>query len=190
MRVSAALCRLMRLPGVHVRSVAFLSDRVVVRVGLRRRRLVCGHYSFSTGARENEQAHESVWRHLDLGVWRLDKGDAAPLGLPDSRRACRGRPVRPTALGSPATSRPWSRGWRPGPTTRKVLERRFLEEAERNYTRYVATKANRGAGAANGDTTIKTDKAANDAWRAPQSPAARSSRTGSPAPTPNSCTSP
>ncbi len=72
MRVSAAFCRLMRLPGVYVRSVAFLPDRVVVRVGLRRRRLVCAHCSFSTRARENEQAHESVWRHLDLGVWRLE----------------------------------------------------------------------------------------------------------------------
>jgi transposase len=69
-----------------------------------------------------------------------------------------------------------------GETKRRVLERRFLEEAERNYQHYVAQKARRGAGAANGDTTVETVKAANDARQAPQSPAACSSRTGSPAP--------
>ena len=69
-----------------------------------------------------------------------------------------------------------------GETKRRVLERRFLEEAERNYQHYVAQKARRGAGAANRDTTVETVKAANDARQAPQSPAACSSRTGSPAP--------
>jgi transposase len=66
-------------------------------------------------------------------------------------------------------------------TKRKVLERRFLEEAERNYRNYVSSKA-RGAGAANGDTTLKGPRGADDARQAPQSPAARSSRSGSPAP--------
>jgi transposase len=28
--------------------------------------------SYSTRNRENEQHHDSVWRHLDLGVWRLE----------------------------------------------------------------------------------------------------------------------
>jgi hypothetical protein len=37
-----------------------------------------------------------------------------------------------------------------GETKRKTLERRFLEEAERNYRNYVATKTARGAGAATG----------------------------------------
>jgi transposase len=69
-----------------------------------------------------------------------------------------------------------------GETTRKPLERRFLEEAERNYRNYVALKANRGAGATTGDTTVKAVKAANDARQAPQSPDACSSRSGSPAP--------
>jgi transposase len=69
-----------------------------------------------------------------------------------------------------------------GETKRKVLERRFLEEAERNYPNYVAQKAQRGAGAANGDTTAQAVKAADDARQAPQSPAAHSSHTGSPAP--------
>lgn len=69
-----------------------------------------------------------------------------------------------------------------GETTQKVLERRFLEETERNYQNYVAFKARKGAGAASGDTTLEAVKAANDAWQAPQSPDACSSRSGSPAP--------
>ena len=72
MRVCAAFCRLLCLEGVRVRSVVFEADRVIVAVALRRRRLVCAHCAFSTRYRENEQAHESVWRHLDLGVWRLE----------------------------------------------------------------------------------------------------------------------
>ncbi|MFL5864948.1 MAG: IS110 family transposase [Solirubrobacteraceae bacterium] len=70
-----------------------------------------------------------------------------------------------------------------GESKRKILERRFLEEAERNYQNYVAFKARRdGAGAASGDTTAMAVKAADDARQAPQSPAACSSRSGSPAP--------
>lgn len=72
MRVATAFCRLLRLEGVWVRAVGFEPDRVVVRVALRRRRLVCPCCAFSTRVRENVQAHESVWRHLDLGVWRLE----------------------------------------------------------------------------------------------------------------------
>lgn len=71
-----------------------------------------------------------------------------------------------------------------GEAKRKILERRFLEEAERNYQNYVAFKARRngGAGAASGDTTAVAVKAADDARQAPQSPDACSSRSGSPAP--------
>jgi hypothetical protein len=58
-----------------------------------------------------------------------------------------------------------------GETKRKALERRFLEEAERNYRHYVATKARgNGAGAATGDATVEAVKAADDARQAPQSP--------------------
>jgi len=71
-RVCAAFCRLLQLEGVWVRSVVFEDDRVIVAVALRRRRLVCAHCAFSTRHRENEQRHESVWRHLDLGVWHLE----------------------------------------------------------------------------------------------------------------------
>jgi transposase len=63
---------LLDLPGVWVRSVRFTPDRVVVGVALRRRRLVCPKCSYSTWRRYNRQHHDSLWRHLDLGVWRLE----------------------------------------------------------------------------------------------------------------------
>lgn len=72
MRVTSAFSRLLDLPGVWVRSVSLEPDRVVVTVALRRRRLHCPKCSYSTRNRENRQTHQSVWRHLDLGVWRLE----------------------------------------------------------------------------------------------------------------------
>jgi len=69
-RVTAAFSRLLRLPGVWVKKVRFEPDRVVVTVALRRQRLCCPKCSYSTMARENEQDHDSVWRHLDLGANR------------------------------------------------------------------------------------------------------------------------
>jgi transposase len=72
MRVTSAFSRLLALPGVWVRSVSFEPDRVLVTVALRRRRLQCPRCSYSTRHRESRQHHDSVWRHLDLGVWRLE----------------------------------------------------------------------------------------------------------------------
>jgi transposase len=72
MRVTSAFSRLLDLPGVWVRSVGFEPDRVCVTVALRRRRLRCPKCSYCTRHRENKQHHDSVWRHLDLGVWRLE----------------------------------------------------------------------------------------------------------------------
>ncbi len=72
MRVTSVLSCLLDLPGVWVRSVVFDSGRVVVTVALRRRRLQCPKCEFSTRNRESRQHHDSVWRHLDLGVWRLE----------------------------------------------------------------------------------------------------------------------
>jgi transposase len=72
MRVTSAFSRLLVLPGVWVRSVCFEPGRVVVTVALRRTRLVCPRCSHSTRHRESRQHHDSVWRHLDLGVWRLE----------------------------------------------------------------------------------------------------------------------
>ncbi len=72
MRVCTAFSRLLDLPGVWVRSVRFEPDRVVVTVALCRRRLHCPKCSYSTRHRENKQHHDSVWRGLDLGRWRLE----------------------------------------------------------------------------------------------------------------------
>jgi len=72
MRVTSAFSRLLDLPGVWVRSVCFEPSRVVVTVALRRARLRCPRCSYSTRHRESRQHHDSVWRHLDLGVWRLE----------------------------------------------------------------------------------------------------------------------
>ncbi len=72
MRVCTAFSRLLDLPGVWVRSVRFEPGRVVVRVVLRRRRLRCPKCSYVTWNRESRQHHDSTWRHLDLGVWRLE----------------------------------------------------------------------------------------------------------------------
>jgi transposase len=44
----------------------------VVVVALRRRRLQCPRCSYLTWHRESRQQHDSCWRHLDLGVWRLE----------------------------------------------------------------------------------------------------------------------
>ncbi|HZL05418.1 MAG TPA: helix-turn-helix domain-containing protein, partial [Coriobacteriia bacterium] len=84
MRVTSALSRLLDLSGVWVRSVSFEPGRVVVTVALRRRRLQCPKCSYSTRHRENRQRHQSVWRHLDLGVWRLEVcANLRRLGCPE-----------------------------------------------------------------------------------------------------------
>jgi transposase len=57
---------------VWVRDVRFEPDRVVVEVALRRRRLVCPLCSFQTPHRHDVRPVLSDWRHLDLGVWRLE----------------------------------------------------------------------------------------------------------------------
>lgn len=72
MRVTGGFSRLLRLSGVWVRDVRFSEDRVVVWLALRRRRLICPLCGYSTPHRYNQQRAESVWRHLDLGVWRLE----------------------------------------------------------------------------------------------------------------------
>jgi transposase len=73
-RANAAFSRLLKLPGVTVRDVVFEdADLVVsVTVALRRRRLICPRCSFSTRHRHDQRKVASRWRHLDLGVWRLE----------------------------------------------------------------------------------------------------------------------
>ena len=72
MRVTSAFSRLLSLPGVWVRKVSFEPGRVVVTVVLRRRCLQCPKCWYLTWNRENKQHHDSTWRHLDLGTWRLE----------------------------------------------------------------------------------------------------------------------
>ena len=72
MRVTTAFSRLLRLPGVWVRKVRFEPEGVIVEVALTRRRLVCPECGYSTAARKDTRPEDSVWRHLDLGVWRLE----------------------------------------------------------------------------------------------------------------------
>jgi transposase len=71
-RVTTAFSRLLNLPGVWVREVRFQPDRIVVHVGLRRRALQCPRCRYCTRYRESAQHHDSVFRHLDLGVWRIE----------------------------------------------------------------------------------------------------------------------
>ena len=72
MRVTTVFSRLLCLDGVWVRKVRFEQCVVVVRVALRRRRLRCPLCEFSTRARKDTRPVDSVWRHLDLGIWRLE----------------------------------------------------------------------------------------------------------------------
>jgi transposase len=71
-RVTTAFSWLVDLAGVWVRKVRFEPDRVVVEVALKRRRLQCPLCEYSTRARKDKRPVDSVWRHLDLGVWRLE----------------------------------------------------------------------------------------------------------------------
>jgi transposase len=54
------------------RQVKFEPDSVVVEVALKRRRLLCPLREHSTASRKDKRPVDSVWRHLDLGIWRLE----------------------------------------------------------------------------------------------------------------------
>lgn len=72
MRVTAAFSRLLHLSGIWVRGIEFDPGIVVVRLALRRRRLRCPECEYTTRFRYDTRAVDSVWRHLDLGVWRVE----------------------------------------------------------------------------------------------------------------------
>ena len=72
MRVTTAFSRLLRLDGVNVTSVVFGISTITVTVALRRRRLVCPHCGYRTRFRYDTRPCPSTWRHLDLGVWRVE----------------------------------------------------------------------------------------------------------------------
>jgi transposase len=71
-RHTTLLKRLMDLPGVNVTDVEFLADKVVVTVALSRKKLVCPECAYTTNARYDTRPVYSTWRHLDLGLWRLE----------------------------------------------------------------------------------------------------------------------
>ncbi len=72
MRVTTAFNRLLRLDGVTVRQVDIGADTVTVAVALRRRTLVCPRCGHRTRHRYDTRDVDSRWRHLDLGVFRLE----------------------------------------------------------------------------------------------------------------------
>lgn len=72
MRVTTAFKRLLRLDGVNVASVGFGLNVITVVVVLRRRRLICPHCGHKTRFRYDTRPCPSQWRHLDLGVWRVE----------------------------------------------------------------------------------------------------------------------
>jgi transposase len=98
-RVTSAFSRLLRLDGVNVTAVEFFASLIVVTVVLRRRRLVCPHCSFTTRSRYDTREEPSVWRHLDLGVWRVEiHCRRRRLGCPDHGVVVEGVPfARPAA---------------------------------------------------------------------------------------------
>ncbi|MGH9027633.1 MAG: ISL3 family transposase [Acidimicrobiia bacterium] len=63
---------MLRLDGVNVTSVVFGVQLILVTVALRRRRLVCPHCEHTTRWRYDTRELPSRWRHLDLGVWRVE----------------------------------------------------------------------------------------------------------------------
>jgi transposase len=71
-RVTAAFCRLLALSGISVHEVELSDSAVIVTVALRRRRLCCPECGYSTSARYDTRPVLSSWRHLDLGIWRLE----------------------------------------------------------------------------------------------------------------------
>ncbi len=71
MRVTTAFNRLLGLPGVSVADVSFATDSVTVDVALRRRRLRCPECDFTTRARYDRRPVASIWRHTDMGRWKV-----------------------------------------------------------------------------------------------------------------------
>jgi transposase len=71
-RDTTAFKRLMDLSGVTVSDVDFQPAKVVVTVKLRSQKLCCPECGFTTKARYDTRPVASVWRHLDLGHWRLE----------------------------------------------------------------------------------------------------------------------
>ena len=72
MRATTAFKHLLALPGITVTNVDFQPRSVVVTVALRRKSLVCPECGHTTRSCYDARPVPSRWRHLDLGVWRLE----------------------------------------------------------------------------------------------------------------------
>ena len=73
MRVTTAFSRLLSLQGVWVRKVRFRARQGGGRSRAQRRRCFSARCaSTRPRARKDKRPVDSVWRHLDLGVWRLE----------------------------------------------------------------------------------------------------------------------
>jgi len=98
-RVTTAFNRLLRLDGVHVRQVDIGSHTVTVTVALRRRALLCPRCPYRTMARYDTRLVDSRWRHLDLGVFKLEvRARLRRLRCPDHGVVVEGVPfARPDA---------------------------------------------------------------------------------------------
>lgn len=97
-RVTAAFCRLLRLPGVRVRDLEFGEPTVTVTVALTRRRLVCPEpgCSYSTPSRYDTRPAPSRWRSPGPGrVAPGGESGASPSVLPGARGAPGGSALRP-----------------------------------------------------------------------------------------------
>ena len=83
MRTTTIFKRLLDLPGVTITDVELQSDKVVVKVKLRRFKLTCSECSFTTKARYDTRPAPSSWRHLDLGRWHLEvRADLSRIDCP------------------------------------------------------------------------------------------------------------
>lgn len=72
MRITTVFKRLLHLDGVTITDVEFATAAIIVTVALRRRGLVCPHCGHRTRWRYDTRPALSIWRHLDLGVWRIE----------------------------------------------------------------------------------------------------------------------
>lgn len=115
MRDTTVFKRLLRLPGVNIVSVAWQADAVTVTVRLRRRRLVCPHCGYVTSACYDRRPGMSRWRHLDLGVWRVEiAARLRRLDCPTHGVVVEGVPFARAGAHLSAEMDDLWRGWRPG----------------------------------------------------------------------------
>ena len=99
MRASTVFNRLLRLRGVNVVDVEWTETTAMVTVRLRRRGLVCPHCGFATRVAHDVRPGLSSWRHLDVGVWRVEvRARLRRLSCPDHGVVVEGVPfARPGA---------------------------------------------------------------------------------------------